>query len=224
MKKFLTPDFVAPDITYATPDFLERMYIETLSVDVDGTIMSHHAKKLDPYADNYLRRVLDVGINVVLTSNAYGGRIEELAEVADSIGPEVKISAPEIITPGIKNPKKHRKPKSDMVDFVARLTNVEPDQILHVGDQLLKDIVSARRAGALCMLVPKYGGGGDWCVERLQRPIENLILPSLGVGHLHLCGSSLNSFGFGICYWLRAEERTTNCHYGYRSLCSHLIS
>ncbi len=180
MKRIITPDFVAPDITYITPEFMDEMQFKTLSLDVDGTISVHHAKHLDSEMRDHLRGICSSGFNMVLSSNAYGPSIDELAEIAYSVDCSVLISAPEIAMPNAKNPKRYRKPASTLIKFAAKITDAAPDEVLHVEDQLLKDIVAANRARAYSLLVPKYGTGGDWRVENLQRPIEKFILRGLG--------------------------------------------
>ena len=50
-----------------------------------------------------------------------------------------------------------------------------------VGDQLFKDVLSARRAGVRALLVPRLGPSDHNGVRYLQRPVERVLRPLLGL-------------------------------------------
>lgn len=177
----LRPDFIAPSVMHVTPDFLNEQGIKTLSTDVDGFLMSHHGSELPEEVRRHLQAVSDSGVNIVFSSNAYGERVDELHEIAATIDKTVRVVTPAMVAPPDVPPKKYRKPNPAVILKAAGITGTAPADVLHGGDQGMKDVVAANRAGAKSLLVPKYGEGGDWRVEFIQRPIEGLVLPLIGV-------------------------------------------
>lgn len=177
----LRPDFIAPSVLHVTPDFLSEQGIKTLSTDVDGFLMSHHGSELPEEVRRHLQAVSDSGVNIVFSSNAYGERVDELHTIAATIDDTVRVVTPAMAAPLDVSPKKYRKPNPAVILKAAGITGVHPSEILHGGDQGMKDVLAANRAGAKSLLVPKYGEGGDWRVEILQRPLEAAALPLVGV-------------------------------------------
>jgi predicted HAD superfamily phosphohydrolase YqeG len=169
-----------------TPDMLAQIGVKTLSLDVDGSIMSHHAAEIPAEILEHLRAIGQSGIRIAFSSNAYNGRVAELEEIATTINPEVAVVTPSSVSPNLEEEsvKRYRKPNPAMIFEVARHTGTEVEEVLHGGDQAFKDVLAANRAGAKSLLIPKYGVGGDWRVEYLQRPLEGAMLPFFGVRSL----------------------------------------
>lgn len=60
--------------------------------------------------------------------------------------------------------------------------DIPNNRLCHIGDQLLKDIWGANRAGyAGSVLVAPYGEGDDPAVKYLQRPFEATVRPFVGL-------------------------------------------
>ncbi len=186
MTNFLKPDFTAPSVTAVTPELLVELGVKTLSLDVDGSIMPHHAEEIPPEILAHLQMIGSSGIRIAFSSNSYNGRVAELQAIAATISGEVRVVTPASVSPSSDERivKRYRKPNPAMIEEAARQTEVEIDEVLHGGDQAFKDVLAANRAGAHSLLIPRYGEGGDWRVEFLQRPVEGVVLPFFGVKSL----------------------------------------
>lgn len=185
----LRPDFIAPSVMHVTPDFLNEQGIKTLSTDVDGFLMSHHGSELPDAVRRHLQKVSGSGINIVFSSNAYGERVDELHEIAATVDETVQVVTPVMVTPEGLDPKKFRKPNPAVILKAAEITGVKVSDVIHGGDQGMKDVVAGNRAGAKTLLSPKFGEGGDWRVEVFQRPLEAVALPLIGVSGLRKVSS-----------------------------------
>ncbi len=186
MSDHLKPDFIASSVKSITPEALFGIGVKTLSLDVDGSIMAHHDREIPPEILEHLKMIGGSGIRIAFSSNAYNGRVDELLTIAATIREDVKVVTPASVSPSAdeKIIKKYRKPNPAMITEVARQTGVEVSEVLHCGDQAFKDVLAANRAGACSLLVARYGEGGDWRVEFIQRPIEGAVLPLFGVRSL----------------------------------------
>jgi predicted HAD superfamily phosphohydrolase YqeG len=68
-----------------------------------------------------------------------------------------------------------------MLLHAAKVHGVSLTGVLMVGDQIAKDVVSANRAGAKSLLLPRRGKGDDLKVRIFQRPPEALVRMALGI-------------------------------------------
>lgn len=77
------------------------------------------------------------------------------------------------------------KPNRALFDNTAAELGIAASKICHGGDQILKDIYGANRAGyGGTVLVAPYGKGDHPGVQLVQRPMEALIRPALGLPFL----------------------------------------
>lgn len=175
------PSFIASDIDALTPDLFvpggPLQYVDKVAFDVDGTIVAHHETTISEKSKRTLGKLAEIGLGLDIISNAYGERVDELEEMFGLHTFGMRILTPRDVA-GDDNPKRHRKPSPEMLQL--SMADVDGD-VLMVGDQLLKDIWSANRAGMPSLLVPRRGSGDDWKVRTLQRPLEMGIRLSLGL-------------------------------------------
>lgn len=178
----LAPDFVTRSVRSVTPDAVRRLAPEArvLCFDIDGTITDYHAPSVDPADAAHLRSFRDAGFETYVISNCYGERVREVHAL---FGPLVTavltpVDCVDAGRPG-DHAGRHRKPAPDMVLLAAARASeagpVRPDQVVVVGDQLLKDVAAARAAGAQALLVPRLGRSDHLGVRLLQRPLEALL-------------------------------------------------
>ena len=77
------------------------------------------------------------------------------------------------------------KPNRALFDNTAAELGIAAARICHGGGQILKDIYGAHRAGyGGTVLVAPYGEGDHPGVRYLQRPLEALLRPALGLPFL----------------------------------------
>lgn len=182
--RIIRPDFVVDAVNHLTADDIRRLTPGTtaLCFDIDGTVTDYHEPILPDAAAATLHRLRDAGYQTFVVSNCYDDRAREVHTLFE---PQVTaVFTPEdCVDPADPkpNPRKHGKPAPDMILAAARAAQVDPGQLLMVGDQMFKDVVAARRAGARALLVPRLGPSDHAGVRYLQRPIERVLRPLLGL-------------------------------------------
>lgn len=179
----LRPTFVAQDVEMLTPVVVHGYGIDTVAFDVDGTLSNYHAHELEPTIRDVLGELGDAGIKLFIISNAFDERAEELASIYCEVIPEANIITPASVTPEGEKPSLYRKPSPAMLRHVIELADAAPNHTLMVGDQIFKDVVSANRAGAQSLLVPRRGTS-DHPGVRLQRVPEMLVRVGLDLPFL----------------------------------------
>ena len=177
------PDFVAASVRGVTPDAVRRLSPATkaLCFDIDGTITDYHAPTIDPADADHLRSFRDAGFATYVISNCYGERAEHVHRLFAPL-----VTA--VFTPGDwveagrpgDTARRHAKPAPDMVLAAASgrggsAERLRGDEVLVVGDQLLKDVAAARAADARVLLVPRLGPSDHLGVRVLQRPLEAVL-------------------------------------------------
>lgn len=178
------PDLVIDEVAHLTPDALalHAPQVTALCFDIDGTVTDYHAPDAPAEATAHLRGLRDAGYPVFVVSNCYGERAREVHRLYE---PHVTaVFTPEdCLDPADpeRNPRKHAKPSPGMILAAAKAGRVPASELLMVGDQLFKDVLAARRAGATALLVPKLGPSDHAGVRWLQRPIERVLRPLLGL-------------------------------------------
>ena len=162
------PDFVAASVRGVTPDAVRRLSPATkaLCFDIDGTITDYHAPTIDPADADHLRSFRDAGFATYVISNCYGERAEHVHRLFAPL-----VTA--VFTPGDcveagrpgDTARRHAKPAPDMVLAAASgrggsAERLRGDEVLVVGDQLLKDVAAARAAAAAAGRARRRGRGG----------------------------------------------------------------
>lgn len=170
----LRPTHIVKTVEGITPESLDENglgldRVGALAFDVDGTLMSHHETYVEHSVYKTLRGLADASYKLFIISNAYGERVDELRALFEYNGVGLKVISPEYVTPYGDNPKRYRKPKAIMLEAAVEESE---SVVAMVGDQMLKDVQSANRAGMPSILVPRRGDGDDPRVKYLQRPLE----------------------------------------------------
>lgn len=184
------PTLIAHGAEALTPDALvgvgmgpgSKNEIKAAAFDVDGTLMNYHGEQFDEEVKESLLLLGSAGIKLFIISNAYDARVDELDRIVTRSGlPFRDIYTPASVTPPGEEPKHYRKPRPDMLQKIMKDHELNPKNVLMIGDQLAKDIVSANRADVHSLLVPRRGEGDDWRVRQFQRPVETLMRPLIGL-------------------------------------------
>lgn len=184
---WLRPDFVVDSVLNLTPEDIVRMSPATRAVclDIDGTITDYHASSVPKRSAERLLSYTDAGLLTFIISNCHDERVGEVHRLFGPLVTGVLTPADAVDPADPKDrPSKHIKPSPDMLLTVTRRYGVNEEaarrplatrELLMVGDQMFKDVLAARRAGAASVLVPKEGSRDHLGVRIFQRPIERML-------------------------------------------------
>lgn len=189
------PDFVAASLLDVTVDDLRALSPGTrgICLDIDGTITDYHAPEVEPAARAAVLGLREAGYATFIVSNCYGQRVDEVHRLFDDLVTRVLTPLDCVDADDPRDdPRRHRKPAPDMLLAAASGHHVgdpdapagrplRPDELLLVGDQLLKDVAAAARAGAASLLVPRYGPSDHLGVRLAQRPVEAALRAASGL-------------------------------------------
>lgn len=186
---YLTPDFVVRSFLDITPEDVRELSPRSLAVcvDIDGTVTDFHATAVPQEAQERLHSFNEAGLLTFIVSNCSGRRVDEVHRLFDDLVTGV-VTPYDCLGPEDTDDtgRSHRKPAPDMLLAVAarhwvtdpatgRERTPRPSEMLMVGDQLFKDILAAKQAGAPSALVPRLGTRDHLGVRVLQRPIETAV-------------------------------------------------
>jgi uncharacterized protein len=127
-------------------------------LDIDNTLSPHGSLTADSSAHQAVDRILAAGLICWLISNGSTRRIKKYAASLDL--PSVPLAY---------------KPSTRGLRLACRLTETKPYQAILIGDQMLTDIISARRAGCRAVLVMPISTRESWNVH-LKRRFERYLL------------------------------------------------
>ncbi len=152
-----------PDLIVASPGQLDYRKLaeegfRLVLLDIDNTLALHGSRTADDFARSVVERIEGAGLVPVITSNARRQRAETYA---GSLGLGF---IPEAGKPGI-----------GAICRELSERDCRPDQALMIGDQLLTDIWSARRAGLPVILTDKRARS-EIVTVRFKRLIEWLLI------------------------------------------------
>lgn len=155
----LHPHLRVASVHEVTPSLLAEAGIRALLVDVDDTLLSSRAERLDPAIVDWFASLKAAGVPVAILSNGSQARVAEIAA-------EVGVLALSLAG------------KPFRVAFrrgLKLLGDVEPGKTAMVGDQLFTDVFGARQAGLMTILVDPLSPG-KLPHTRLARRLERLVL------------------------------------------------
>lgn len=191
---WLRPTFVVDAVVNLTPEDIYRHSpgIRAVLLDIDGTITDFHAASVPQSAVRRLAGYTEAGLATFIISNCHDERVHEVHRL---FGPLVTgvITPEDAVDPADPRdtPRRHIKPAPDMLLAVVgrhQVTDAEggrrplkAEEMLMVGDQMFKDVLAARRAGASSVLVPREGRKDHWGVRILQRPVEVVLRAVMGL-------------------------------------------
>tara|TARA_B100001750_G_C15456055_1_gene571663 strand:+ start:384 stop:1133 length:750 start_codon:yes stop_codon:yes gene_type:complete len=177
---------------------LHREGIKAILWDVDGTLMAHHAGRVDPsIADAFTALLRATDLRHAIVSNCQEPRAAELGKMFPGVpvvlGYEMKVGCvfritrdaetrwwspgddrlfgkPEIVSP-------IRKPSAKLIEAALVELNMsnELEAVLLVGDQYFTDIVSANLAGVRSAKVPTMKQTSFPIPVKLSQQLETIL-------------------------------------------------
>ena len=130
------PDFALEKAYDVTVESLKKHGIKVVFVDLDNTLISWNNPDGTPEMRQWLHDLQDAGIPVVVVSN---NKYERVKRAVEKFGIEFEAFALKPFTFGINRALKR--------------FDVQPYEVIMIGDQLMTDIRAAKRAGLKSVLV-----------------------------------------------------------------------
>ncbi|HFI0419348.1 TPA: YqeG family HAD IIIA-type phosphatase [Streptococcus suis] len=130
------PDFALEKAYDVTVESLKKHGIKVVFVDLDNTLIAWNNPDGTPEMRQWLHDLRDAGIPVVVVSN---NKYERVKRAVEKFGIEFEAFALKPFTFGINRALKR--------------FNVQPYEVVMIGDQLMTDIRAAKRAGLKSVLV-----------------------------------------------------------------------
>lgn len=160
MLGWLVPDHRVASVRELTPERLGRWQLSALLLDVDCTLKRYSAQKLPRDMVAWLKTMRAAGVGLCLVSN---GRRRRIAGLAEELGVPYVAEA--------------LKPLPFRCRRAARKLGSPFAHTALVGDQLFADVLAARWAGLVSILVQPIHPEEEPWFTRIKRPLERLFLP-----------------------------------------------
>ncbi len=158
MRRVFLPDFVVDSVECLSPEFLGKVGLKALLLDLDCTLKPYRATTIAPEVIRWIEQLQENGFRLFLVSN---GRLSRVMPLAQQLGLPY-------IAPAWK-------PFPFALWRAVRRLGVERKSTAMVGDQIFADVLAARLAGLRSILVtPIFPDQEPWWT-RLKRPLETLV-------------------------------------------------
>ena len=157
MKK-LYPDIYLKKVEDITIETLIKNKIKLLILDVDNTLIDYY-KKLSEDIIKWAKEMKGQGIKLYILSNTNNEqKVEKVAQT-------------------LQIPYKHfaMKPLKRGFKYIQKETNINPENIAVVGDQIFTDVLGGNRSNMFTILVDPIDEKRDYWYTAWKRPIENKI-------------------------------------------------
>jgi len=136
------PTWRARSVIEITPEFLVSNSIRALLLDRDGTLTETDSILVESKVLYWVKLMKRAGVRLAIVSNAF--KLSRVMPVAEVLGIDcVVIGFPYLIG----------KPRPEILLEALRILDVQVEQALMVGDQLLTDILAGNLAGTKTLLV-----------------------------------------------------------------------
>ena len=157
----LTPDILFDSYRDITPAFLQSQGVTLLLTDLDYTLAPKAVRRPNEALKSWIAELQGAGVTVMIVSNnRSGARVTEFC--ADL---------------GIGYQGHAGKPSPRGLEAAMKRTGIDPAHTAMLGDKLLTDVLAAKRAGVLSLMVEPLGGAvGPWqkVLHALQAPAKAL--------------------------------------------------
>ena len=157
----LVPDVLLPDYRAVTPDFLQVRGVTLLLCDLDFTLAPKSVRHPDGAVRAWIDTLHAAGVTVMIVSNNRSGR--RVTDFCAELGIPYQGHAKKPGTEGLRK-------------AMARAGKGNSETAM-LGDKLLTDVLAAKRAGVLSLMVEPLGGAvGPWqkVLHALQAPAKAL--------------------------------------------------
>lgn len=156
--KSLYPNIYLNKVEEITIQTLIKNKIKLLILDVDNTLIDYY-KNLSEEVINWAKEMKGQGIKLYILSNT--NNEEKVKTVAQKLDIPYKHFAMKPLKRGFK--------------YIQKETNVKPENIAVVGDQIFTDVLGGNRSKMFTILVEPIDSKKDYWYTAWKRPIENKI-------------------------------------------------
>lgn len=157
----LVPDALLPDYRAVTPDFLQVRGVTLLLCDLDFTLAPKSVRHPDGAVRAWIDSLHAAGVTVMIVSNNRSGR--RVTDFCAELGIPYQGHA--------------KKPGTEGLEKAMARAGKGNSETAMLGDKLLTDVLAAKRAGVLSLMVEPLGGAvGPWqkVLHALQAPAKAL--------------------------------------------------
>ncbi len=168
VRKIFTPDYYIRSFRELNIERLITNGIQVLVCDIDNTLVAHDQAYPDEAVKQFIRRVQDAGIQIVLVSNNVKERVDTFAHGLH-----------------VATYPFARKPLKKTYLKMMKDTGCSPQEIAVLGDQLLTDMLGDNRVGFYTILTTPVAQKDLTCTK-INRFFENMVFRVLAIqGKLH---------------------------------------
>ena len=157
MKK-LYPNIYLKKVEDITIQTLIKNKIKLLILDVDNTLIDYY-QNLSENIVNWTKEMKGQGIKLYILSNT--NNKEKVEKVAKKLDVPYKNFAMKPLKRGFR--------------YIQKETNIKPENIAVVGDQIFTDVLGGNRSKMFTILVDPINNKKDYWYTAWKRPIENKI-------------------------------------------------
>ncbi|WP_025729840.1 YqeG family HAD IIIA-type phosphatase [Atopobacter phocae] len=157
LKKF-TPTWRVKSIYQIDPDQLKAVGIKAVLTDLDNTLIAWNNPVATKETLQWIQRMKEADMPVVIVSNNSGGRVKKVADLLD-----------------VQFIPKARKPKISGLLRAVKQLQLDKTEVVMVGDQLITDVWAGNRAGIRTIHVLPVVDNDEW-KTKLNRSIERKVL------------------------------------------------
>ena len=159
--KNFCPDFRFDSIASIPVEWLKKQQVERVILDVDNTLLPRDEVQLDADVLNWLQLLRKNEIEIVLLSNNGGERLRKISEAAQI----------EAVSWAVK-------PMPWGFKRALKRFGRQQGKVLVIGDQLLTDVLGAKRMGFTVLWVRSLQGK-EFPMTRITRQIEKILVRRL---------------------------------------------
>ena len=164
----LIPDRIFDCYAQVTPEYLQSRGITLLLSDLDFTLAAKKTRRPDQPLRDWIAALDRAGIRfMIVSNNRSGSRVTEFC--ADL---------------GVSYQGRAGKPSTRGLEAAMARAGADRDHTAMLGDKLLTDVLAARRAGVLSLMVEPVGGA----VTAWQKVLHALQAPSKALCRRRMAG------------------------------------
>ena len=161
MLNYFWPDLYLEKVTVLDEELLKKYNLKGIILDLDNTISPWGEKTIPRDVVKWVKKLQEFGIKFCLVSNNSNERVREVA-----------------VFLGIPYVARAIKPRRRAFLQGVELMGLKPSEVAVIGDQLLTDIIGAKRAGLMAILVTPLASR-EFIGTKINRFIESYLLKRL---------------------------------------------
>ena len=157
MFQYLLPEAVFRNVYEIDLEKLRDRGFLGIIADLDNTLVSARTSSATPELARWMEGVREQGFRIVIVSNKRRARVSAIAEPL-----------------GVPFISSARKPLTGAFRQALRIMDLPPDRVAVIGDQLVTDVLGARRIGMQPFLVAPIAPGEEGLATQMNRFIERI--------------------------------------------------